>query len=169
MVIIEPTFTGTFTCLLDVTTTYASGISSYNLVLTASNFTSFTAFQALFQYYTPKRLDAHASIRNGADTGLLVRVRPLHPVSDAAYSTSVISPANLVADPTTVQCTTNGPTSTPTIRYKDAYNRLACSGASSAKLAEINIVLPVAQDPSGTATTVVILHMVATFYRQVNA
>jgi hypothetical protein len=168
MVIPEATFTGTFTTILDVATTFASGISSYNLVLTAANFTRLNTFQALFQYYTPKRLDSSSTLRTSADNGLIIRIRPLHPIADGAFTTSVISPSNLVSDPNSIQCIANRINHCKPLKYKDTFYRLATTGTSD-KLAELNVVLPVAQDASGTATTVITIHLVVTFYRMLNA
>lgn len=168
MVIPEATFTGTFSTILDIATTFASGISSYNLVITAANFTRLNTFQALFQYYTPKRIDSSFTLRTANDNGLIVRIRPLHPIADAAYTTSVISPSNLVSDPNSIQCIANHVNHCKPLKYKDTFYRLATTGTSD-KLAEINVVLPVAQDASGTATTVITIHLVVTFYRMINA
>jgi hypothetical protein len=165
-VLVEANCTASFTCLLDITTTYSAGVSGYQNTLLASNFTGLNAFQALFQYYLPRRANATFTLRTANDNGGLVRFRPLDPLIDASFSGSVTDPVTLASDPSTIQCIANKVNSTGVITYKNQLSRFSTASATSDKLGSVWVTLPVAQDPSGTMTTVITVHLVVTFYRK---
>jgi len=165
-VLVEATCTASFTCLLDIATTYSAGVSGYQNTLLASNFTGLNVFQSLFQYYTPKRVNATFTLRTANDNGTLVRFRPLDPLIDASFTGSVTDPVAMASDPSTIQCIANKVNSTGVITYKNQMNRFSTASATSDKLGSVWVTLPVAQDPSGVATTVITVHMVVSFYRK---
>jgi len=165
-VLVEANCTASFTAFLDITTTYSAGVSGYYKNLLASDFTGLNAFQALFAYYTPKAVQSSFTLRNAADNGTLVRFRPLDPLIDAAFSSAVTDPITMASDPTTIQCIANRVNSTSIISYKNRKTRYTTLSATSDKLGAIWVTLPVAQHPSGTATSVITTHLRVTFYRK---
>jgi hypothetical protein len=165
-VLVEASCTASFSCLLDIVTAYSAGVSGYQSTLLASNFTGLNVFQSLFMYYTPKRTNAVFTLRTANDNGLLVRYRPLDPLIDAAFTGSVTDPVAMASDPSTIQCIANRVNQTGIITYKNSANRFSTASATSDKLGAIWVTLPVAQDASGTATTVITVHLIVTFYRK---
>jgi len=167
-VLVEATCTASFTCLLDIVTTYSAGVSGYQKTVLASDFTGLNTFQGLFAYYNPTYCQATFTLRNAADNGTLVRYRPLDPLIDAAFSGSVTEPIAMAADPLTIQCIANRVNNTSPYTYKNRGVRFTTSGATSDKLGSVWVTLPVAQDASGTCTTVITIHLRVTFLRKLS-
>ncbi len=165
-VLVEATCTASFTCFLDVVTSYSAGVSGYYKNILASDFTGLNTFQSLFLYYTPKRLQSTYTTRVQADNGLMARLRVLDPIIDAAFSSAVTEPIQMASDPTTMQICSSKINTSPILNYKNQMTRFSTASSTSDKLAALWLTFPVAQDPSGTATCVATVHAVFTFYRK---